>query len=274
MTNTEARPAGAVVAYTTTADGLPVGKYTSLKEATKEEWDKSTACFNKVASPGQMADRALNMFKLLVGVNIGNMIDQATHGLQTATRAHRDGADEETVVCALLHDLGEVMSPINHGEIAAALLRPYVSPQNWWILAHHEIFQAFYYQDAAELPKRDTRERFRGHKYFDACVHFCETWDQVAFDPEYDTLPLSFFEPMVHRIFARKPYQHPDHEEDSMCNAKIEIAGGYPTEGRTEVDHLEEDADSLEAAEIEIVGGDPTEEVYHLEEPAKRAKVI
>jgi len=217
-------------------DGLPVGKFTNLKEANVEEWKKSDAIFNKVATPDLMAERALSMFKLLQGVNIGNMVDQATHGLQVATRAHRDGADEETVVCALFHDLGEVMSPINHGEIAAGLLRPYVSPENYWILAHHEVFQAYYFQDAAQLSIRDSREHFRSHPHFDACVHFCEKWDQASFDPNYNTEPLSFFEPMVKRIFARKPYWHPDHAQDPMNAAKMEMAEGYPSEGRVEVD--------------------------------------
>lgn len=213
----------------------PVGNYRSLKECTPQEWAKSTECFNKVATPDLMAERALNLFKQLIGVNIGNLVDQATHGLQTATRAHRDGADEETVVCALLHDLGEVMSPVNHGEIAAGLLRPYVSPCNYWILAHHEVFQAYHYQHAAELPVKDSRERFRGHPHFEACADFCEKWDQPSFDPDYDTLPLEFFEPMVRRIFARSPYWHPDHGAEAVNAAKMEIAGAYPTEGRVPV---------------------------------------
>jgi len=217
------------------ADSGPIGNYRSLKEATPEEWAKSTVRFNKVATPDLMAERSLNLFKQLIGVNIGNLVDQATHGLQTATRAHRDGADEETVVCALLHDLGEVMSPINHGELAAGLLRPYITPQNYWILSHHEVFQAYHYQHAAELPVKDTRECFRSNPYFDACAEFCEKWDQPSFDPDFDTLPLEFFEPMVRRIFARSPYWHPDHKKEAINAAKMEIAGAYPTEGRVPV---------------------------------------
>jgi len=221
-------------------DSSMVGNFTSLKECTPHEWTKMATTFNKVASPKLMANRALAMFKLLDGVNIGNLVDQAEHGLQTATRAHRAGADEETVVCALLHDLGEVMTPINHGEIAGGLLRPYISPQNYWILMHHEIFQAYYYQDVAQLPVKDSRERFRSHPYFDACVEFCEKWDQPSFDPAYDSFPLELFEPMVHRIFARTPYWHPDHKQDDINAAKFDIAGGYPSEDQVVVPVMSE----------------------------------
>merc|ERR550525_704575 len=122
------------------------------------------------------------------------------------------------------------MTPINHGEVAASLLRPYITPQNYWILAHHEVFQAYHYQHAAELPVKDSRERFRGHKYFDACAEFCEKWDQPSFAPDYETKPLEFFEPMVRRIFARSPYWHAEHGLEEMNAAKMEIGGAYPME--------------------------------------------
>merc|ERR1712190_626371 len=98
------------------------------------------------------------------------MGDMMEHGLQTATRALRDGANEETIVCALFHDIGEVMTPCNHGEVAGALLRPYIFPENYWILIHHEIFQAYYYQDAASLTEKDTRDRFKDSEHYEACI--------------------------------------------------------------------------------------------------------
>lgn len=209
-------------------DDVP-GNFRSLKEATVEEFAKMMRVFSKVATPTTQAERALNTVRQLRGVNVGNHIDMYEHSLQTATRAHRDGADEETVVCALLHDVGEMITPVNHGEVAAALLRPYISPKNWWILQHHEVFQAYYYQDAAQLSVKNSRERFVHSPHYDACVTFCEKWDQTAFDPDYESLPLEYFEPMVHRIFARAPYWHPDHGKDEVTAAKMEIAGGYPT---------------------------------------------
>lgn len=215
---------------------ISFGSYRSLKEATPLEMDKAMIQFNRVASPDLLAERALNLFKSMKGLNCGNLIDMAEHGLQTATRAHRDGADEETVVVALLHDIGEVMSPINHGEIAAGLLRPYISPQNYWTLMHHEIFQSYFYQDAARLKVRNLHERFRESPYFEGCLEFCEKYDQTAFDPDYESLPLEFFEPMVRRIFARQPYEHPDHKKDEISATKILLGAAYPE------DHLKEPA--------------------------------
>ena len=75
----------------------------------------------------------------------GAAVDRYTHSLQTATRCMRDGSDPETVVCALLHDIGDVLAPDNHAELAASILRPYVSEQNWWVVKHHDIFQGYYY---------------------------------------------------------------------------------------------------------------------------------
>lgn len=136
----------------------------------------------------------------------GYKIDRYDHSLQAATRAFRDGEDEETVVAALLHDIGDTLAPDNHSQLAAALLRPYVSDKTYWVVQHHGIFQGYYYfhhigQD------RNQRERFRGHQYFEDCVKFCERWDQKAFDPDYDTMPMSAFEPMLRRVLAREPFR-------------------------------------------------------------------
>jgi predicted HD phosphohydrolase len=122
--------------------------YTSLKQATAADLENGIVYFSKVASSERRAERLLQMLKDQQGINIGCMVDLYTHGLQTATRAHRDGQDEETVVCALLHDIGELITPVAHGEIASSILRPYISPENYWILHHHEIFQV------------ESRERF------------------------------------------------------------------------------------------------------------------
>ena len=131
-------------------------------------------------------------------------VTRLEHSLQTATRAERDGADEETVVCALLHDIGDILAPANHSQVAAALLAPYVSERNHWIIKHHGIFQGYYWFHFAG-GDRHARERYRDHQYYQACVDFCAHWDQPSFDPAYDTLPLEHFEPMVRRLFAKEP---------------------------------------------------------------------
>jgi predicted HD phosphohydrolase len=137
----------------------------------------------------------------------GYQVTRLEHCLQAATRAHRAGESEETVVCALLHDIGDVLGPANHSEVAAAVLRPYVSERNHWIVKHHGCFQEAYYAHHVGRDP-DARERYRDHPHFDATVRFCERYDQVSFDPDYDWEPLSFFEPMVRRVLAepREPW--------------------------------------------------------------------
>jgi predicted HD phosphohydrolase len=126
-------------------------------------------------------------------------VDRLQHCLQTATRAHRDGRDEEYVVMALLHDIGDTLGAFNHPDIAAAILKPFLSEQNHWIVGQHGIFQGYYFFHYIGLD-RDMREQFRGHPHFEACAEFCEKYDQPAFDPHYDSAPLDFFEPMVMRL--------------------------------------------------------------------------
>ena len=131
----------------------------------------------------------------------GYQVTRLGHSLQSATRAERAGEDEEMVLAALLHDIGDVLAPANHSQVAAAMLRPYVSERTWWIIQHHGAFQQHHY-GAITGADPDARERWRGHEHFQACADFCADYDQVSFDPDYDTLPLSHFEPLVRRWLA------------------------------------------------------------------------
>jgi predicted HD phosphohydrolase len=143
-------------------------------------------------------DRVLGWLRTMED-SAGYQISRLDHSLQAATRAHRAGEDEETVVCALLHDIGDYLAPANHSEVAAAVLRPYVSDKNYWVVKHHGVFQGFYYFHHVGMDP-DARERWKDHPYYQATVDFCESYDQCSFDPDYDTLGLEFFEPMVRRI--------------------------------------------------------------------------
>ncbi|MDH3993542.1 MAG: phosphohydrolase, partial [Gammaproteobacteria bacterium] len=106
--------------------------------------------------------------------------------------------------CALLHDIGDVLAPANHSQVAAALLRPYVSEKNYWVVLHHGLFQGYYWlQHYGKDP--DSRDRYREHPYYQDCVDFCANWDQCSFDPDYPTEPLSHFEPLVRALFAKTP---------------------------------------------------------------------
>lgn len=155
--------------------------------------------------PG-IAGHVLSLLEGLAGADSGYRIDRKTHSLQTATRALRDGADDEMVVCALLHDVGDLHAPDNHDEFAASLLAPYVSERSAWIVRHHGIFQGYYYFHHQGRDRHE-RERFRDHPWFEACAEFCERWDQVSFDPDYDSLPLEEFRPRVLELFGRKPWK-------------------------------------------------------------------
>lgn len=132
----------------------------------------------------------------------GYPVSRLEHSLQTATRAMRDGADEELIVAALVHDVGDELAPYNHAEIAAGILRPYVRPEVSWIVEQHELFQRYYYVHHLG-GNRNARDRHRGHPWFEACEQFCARWDQCSFDPTYPSEPLSTFEPLVRRIFTR-----------------------------------------------------------------------
>ncbi len=135
----------------------------------------------------------------------GYRVTRLGHSVQTATRAWRDGADLDWVVSALLHDIGDIFAPCNHDKYAATVLHPYIREQCRWVVENHGDFQLIYYGHHVGA-NANKRERFRGHRYFDDCAQFCERWDQASFDPDYDSLPLSFFEPMVREVFARKPH--------------------------------------------------------------------
>jgi predicted HD phosphohydrolase len=135
----------------------------------------------------------------------GYQISRLEHSLQSATRAERDGADIEMIVGALIHDLGDDLAPLNHSQLAASIIRPYVRGEVAWVIEHHGVFQMYYYGDAMGVDK-NAREIYRGHKWFNSCEKFCERWDQMSFDPDYASYPLAHFEPMVRKIFSRPPF--------------------------------------------------------------------
>ena len=177
--------------------------FTEMKKGTKEDYlllDKNEKDFAK-----KTADRILKFLSSLTETLEGYQVSRLEHSLQSATRALHAGESEEMIVAALLHDIGDELAPMNHSEYAASILKPYVSEKTHWIVEKHGEFQAYYY--AHHLGgNRNKRDKYKGHKYFDACVNFCEKYDQCSFDPNYESYPLVKFEPMVRHIFARKPY--------------------------------------------------------------------
>jgi predicted HD phosphohydrolase len=132
----------------------------------------------------------------------GYPVSRLGHSLQTATRALRDGADDELIVAALIHDLGDDLAPYNHSEIAAGIIRPYVRPEVTWIVEQHGLFQTYYYAHHYDRD-RNAREKFRDHPWYQVCKDFCADWDQCSFDPGYPSEPLSTFESRVREVFSR-----------------------------------------------------------------------
>jgi len=182
------------------AETLDRAQFTTMLEGTQEDWNIIGTHFRDFAKG--LPARVLTHLKLLDGDYGGFPVDRLEHSLQTATRAHRDGRDEPYVVMALLHDIGDTLGTFNHPEIGAAMLRPFVSEELHWIANTHGAFQGYYFFHYLGMD-RDVREQYRGHPHFEACAEFCEKYDQSAFDPAYESAPLSFFEPMVGRVFAR-----------------------------------------------------------------------
>jgi predicted HD phosphohydrolase len=174
--------------------------FTNMEASTAQDWQVIGSHFRSFA--GKLPDRVLGHLRLLEGDCGGFAVDRLTHSLQTATLAHRDGRDDEYVVCALLHDIGDTLGTFNHADVAAAILKPFVSEENFWMVEKHGIFQGYYFFHHIGLD-RYLREQFRGHAWFARTEEFCAKYDGPAFDPKAETLPLSFFEPMVRRVLAQ-----------------------------------------------------------------------
>ncbi|GMI38569.1 hypothetical protein TeGR_g2411 [Tetraparma gracilis] len=193
-------------------------EFNSLAECTKEDMDLMTPLYAAATSPTRLTQRALGLLKAQKGGHseLGAKIDLYQHGVQTATRAYRDGASDEMVACALLHDIGELLSPSNHGDVAAGILRPYISQAMWWTLANHEVFQGHYYYEHAGLDP-NARDRWLegkdgGHMgaapegAWELCAEFCEKYDAPSFDPEYQNMELEEFVPILERVFSKEGF--------------------------------------------------------------------
>ena len=177
--------------------------FTRMDESTAEEWAHIGA--ESFANQGRVADRILMLLESLGEIVDGFATDQLTHCLQTATRAERDGADEEVVLASLCHDIGKAISVPNHPAIAAEILKPYVRPAVYDMIRVHQDFQGrhYYAHFGADPNAREQHREALEPEVFDLAERFADLWDQTAFDPDYDTLPLSHFEPLVRKVFAQ-----------------------------------------------------------------------
>ena len=177
--------------------------FTEMKNGSKEDYlllDKHEKKYIEGT-----ADRLIKFMSGLSNTLEGYQVTRLEHSLQTATRALNDKADEEMIVAALFHDIGDELAPLNHSEYAGTVLRPYVSEKTHWIIEKHGEFQMYYY--AHHLgDNRNQRDKYKGHKYYKDTIDFCENWDQKSFDSNFKSMSLKEFEPFVKKIFSRKPY--------------------------------------------------------------------
>ena len=174
-------------------------RFHAMTEGTADDWQIIGAHYLQLCSG--LADRVLAHLQLLGGDHGGFAVDRLEHSLQTATRASRAGRDDEYVACALLHDIGDVLCPHNHPDAAAAILRPFVSAENHWMVEKHGIFQGYYFFQHIGLD-RDAREQYRDHPWFERTAEFCAEFDQPSFDPGYGSMSLADFEPLLRELFA------------------------------------------------------------------------
>ena len=170
-----------------------------MDESTAEQWAVIGGRTNE--NQGRVADRMLMLLESLADISDGFITDQLTHCLQTATMAERAGADDEMVFASLMHDVGKAVSVPNHGPISAEMIKPYVRDDVYQAIKNHQDFQGRHYYHHFGAPT-DLREQFRDESWFELCEQFTDEWDQAAFDPDYDTLPLSHFEPLVRKVTA------------------------------------------------------------------------
>jgi predicted HD phosphohydrolase len=180
-------------------------KFAEMKDGDKEDYELLLKFEHEFASG--TAERIIKVLKNLDSSLGGYKVSRLEHSLQTASRALRDQASEEMIVAALLHDIGDEIAPLNHSELAASVLKPFVAEKTRWIVEQHGIFQTYYYNHHYGKD-RNIRNNFQGHEFFQDTINFCHNWDQASFDPDYNTIPLKDFIPLVGKIFSRTPFEN------------------------------------------------------------------
>jgi predicted HD phosphohydrolase len=170
-----------------------------MDESTQGEWQQIIV--ETIAYEEGMADRVLAMLAQLEQLTVGFAVDQLVHSLQTATRAEEAGATTEVVVASLCHDIGKTVSVMNHPRVAAEILRPYVSDDTYHMILAHQDFQGRHYYEYIGQ-NTEARQKYEGQPWFALAEQFADDWDQISFDPDYPTKPLSHFEPMVREVFG------------------------------------------------------------------------
>jgi predicted HD phosphohydrolase len=182
------------------SNSRPRASFRSMDQSTAEDWAIIVPEFIHLTSG--LAQRVLAHLQLLDGDYGGFPVDRLHHSRLTATLALEAGEDEEYVTCALLHDIGDTLGSWNHPEIAAAILRPFVSDDNHWMVDKHGIFQGYNFFHHVGM-NRNLRDGLRDHPFYDRTARFVDRYDNPAFDPKRTCLGLETFVPMVERVLAK-----------------------------------------------------------------------
>ncbi len=177
--------------------------WTEMRHGSKDDYERLGVLFSEHAQAG-LVDNVVNMLELLKGPKLGYQVDRYTHSLQSASRALRADESVDLVVGALLHDVADSFAPENHSQAAATMLAPYVDEETHWVIRHHGVFQGYYYFHHTG-GDRNARDAYADSPYADACAAFCADYDQNCFDPDYPTLPIDDFRPMLDEVFSRPP---------------------------------------------------------------------
>lgn len=189
-----------MIASTVPAPASSAATFTAMDRSTKEEWLNIGA--ETAKNQTRVADRIIMLLESLSTITDGFVTDQLTHCLQTATLAERAGADDEVVIASLCHDIGKAISVPNHPAIAASILKPYVRPEVHFMIEVHQDFQGKHYYAHFGMDA-NARDKYADHPSFELAAKFADEWDQKAFDPSYDTLPLEHFETKLRSVFAK-----------------------------------------------------------------------
>lgn len=175
--------------------------FTSFAESTRDDWAIIGSHMSETQA--MAAENIVRQLEMLARDHGGFPVSRLEHSLQTATRAEKANRDDEYVLCALLHDIGDTLAPFNHPSIAAGIVKPFVSEGNHWMVEHHGIFQGYYFWHHLG-GDRNTRDAYRDSPYYDQCEEFCALYDQTAFDATYRSYDLDHYRPLIHQYFGVK----------------------------------------------------------------------
>lgn len=178
-----------------------------MEDGTREEYEFLDRMEDEYKAG--LPDRIMDSLRKLEHSLSGYRISRLEHSLQGATRAFRAGEPDEMIIAVLLHDIGDDLAPYSHSEMAAAILRPFVSEKIYWVIKHHGVFQMYYYAHHCG-GDRNAREIFKDNPWYQDAIDFCHNYDQNCFNPDYDSEPLEFFDPILRRVLSQPRVNDPE----------------------------------------------------------------